>query len=66
MCHLWDNLEKHSRARQVIDENMVVMHCILGTQGHSYTYMVIAFPQQQWLSSVLHSIYIVCLVQTRY
>jgi hypothetical protein len=27
-CHLWDNVEKHSRAGQAIDDNMAHAHWI--------------------------------------
>jgi len=27
-CHLWDNVAKHSRAGQSIDDNMAHAHCI--------------------------------------
>jgi hypothetical protein len=30
-CHLYDNVEKHCRAEQATDENIVHVHCILDT-----------------------------------
>ena len=30
-CHLWDNIEKYSWARQAADENMIHADCMLDT-----------------------------------
>jgi len=32
--HLWDNVEKFSRAGQPTDDNMAHTHCMLGTYGY--------------------------------
>ena len=36
-CHLWDNVEKYSRARQATDDNIAHAHCMLDTQGYKHT-----------------------------
>jgi hypothetical protein len=36
-CHLWDNVEKYHRARQVTDDNMAHVHCVLHTSGYKRT-----------------------------
>jgi len=61
-------MEQHSRAGQVVDDNMIV--CIAcwitrATNTHLYSVVLIAFPLQQWLHecmSMLHYKYIVCLI----
>ena len=44
-------MEKYGRARQVTDDNMTQVHCMLDTKGYKHTlseYVIfIAFPLQQ-------------------
>ena len=35
-CHLWDNVEKYSRA-EVTDDSMVHARCMLNTEVYTYT-----------------------------
>jgi len=44
---LWDNVEKYSRTGQATDDNMVHIHCMLGTSGYKLTlriYNTYCFP----------------------
>ena len=36
-CHLWDNVEKYYRSRQVTDGNMAHAHCMLDTWRYRHT-----------------------------
>jgi hypothetical protein len=68
-CHLWDNVEKYSTARQATDDNTIwCMHfacCITkATDAHSEYVILIAFPRQQRVqkrTSICY-MYIACLV----
>jgi hypothetical protein len=36
LCHLWDNVEKYSKAGQAIDDNVAHVHCMLDTWGYEH------------------------------
>jgi len=62
LCHWRDNVVKCSRVGQVTDGSMERTHCYKHTFGICKFF---AFLWQQWLhkcTSVLHDMYIACLV----
>ena len=70
VCHLWDNVEKYSRARHVTADNTTCALCMPHNWGkktdtHAQYFIFTAFPWQQWLhkyATELPYMYLACLV----
>ena len=61
LYHLWDNVEKYGRARQVTDDNIMWHMCFVcwiteATNTHLKYVILIAFPWQQWLRECASSV----------
>jgi hypothetical protein len=53
-CHLRNNVEKYSGARDATDDNIALARCMLDKQGytraHTHRFVIlISLPGQQWL-----------------
>ena len=66
-CRLWDNVEKHSRARQATNGKHMRFICqVIEARPDTHSLILIALPRQQWLperSSLLLYKYIALLCQ---